>query len=641
MASARFMRKLRLLTRIYDVPLDLRRGADRLGHDRPPVGARAVRSAVPARLVTWAKKAQNGVLFVSEELATFFQEEKKFNTTWEGDSVGMVRLLALLDKLDLEQVRRTGERARRGLEALARDYTGRSEERARRGRHARRSTSCAPTGAMRCATARSGAAWCCCRPASAALRFYPRYDTEPSAIDEALSILRAGDRGPRGWTRGTVTTGPKIRVGTLEFRSRRSTCSTSPLRISEHKAQILDVEQERYGALKQYPPDVLRAGTAAAAAVPARDARSDARERSAPSASRCATASAGRIVGYALGSALENHDEEGVGSDPPLARTTRSTCRRWPRCRRCRTSGDREPAARADPRARARGRVRISLDAHRGARSPDRPAWLREAQVIRADRQLSAQRHPLSCICRRRSSNNEGRTRASTSSRLSGGPHDRSCHVDRSPTRRRTGRRDHARREPGHRGNDCLGPAGAGGRRGRCRGTGSERSARVAAGPWTGEGETAARGGCPHPRDASGVGRDDDARGRQADDREPRRDRVDDRLLRLLRGDRAPLARHVDPAQLRAPGEFHRQGAVRRGGRDCALQLPAVAHGVEGGAGAGCRQHRRHQAGRRDAARDARAGAARSRSCRREWWGSSPGPERRRARPSCVTRTST
>src|SRR6202008_5142674 len=76
----------------------------------------------PPDLVTWAKKAQNGVLFVSEELATFFQEEKKFNTTWEGDSVGMVRLLAQLDKLDLEQVRRTADRARSGLEALARNH---------------------------------------------------------------------------------------------------------------------------------------------------------------------------------------------------------------------------------------------------------------------------------------------------------------------------------------------------------------------------------------------------------------------------------------------------------------------------------------------------------------------------------------
>ena len=82
-ASARFMRKLRLLTRIYDVPLifdEVQTGWGMTGRlwahelfDLPS----------PPDLVTWAKKAQNGVLFVSEALATFFQEEKKFNTTWE------------------------------------------------------------------------------------------------------------------------------------------------------------------------------------------------------------------------------------------------------------------------------------------------------------------------------------------------------------------------------------------------------------------------------------------------------------------------------------------------------------------------------------------------------------------------------
>ena len=120
--TARFMRKLRLLTRIYDVPLifdEVQAGWGMTGRlwahelfDLP----------CPPDLVTWAKKAQNGVLFVSEALATFFQEEKKFNTTWEGDSVGMVRLLTLLDKLDLNQVRQTGERARAGLGALAGEY---------------------------------------------------------------------------------------------------------------------------------------------------------------------------------------------------------------------------------------------------------------------------------------------------------------------------------------------------------------------------------------------------------------------------------------------------------------------------------------------------------------------------------------
>ena len=135
MASARFMRKLRLLTRIYEVPAGLRRSADWLGVTGRMWAHELFDLPSPPDLVTWAKKAQNGVLFVSEELATFFQE-KKFNTTWEGDSVGMIRLLALLDKLNLEQVQRTGALARSGLEALAREGRD-SQERSRRRRDAR------------------------------------------------------------------------------------------------------------------------------------------------------------------------------------------------------------------------------------------------------------------------------------------------------------------------------------------------------------------------------------------------------------------------------------------------------------------------------------------------------------------------
>ena len=157
--------------------------------------------------MTWAKKAQNGVLFVSEELATFFQEEKKFNTTWEGDSVGMVRLLALLDKLDLDQVRRTGERARAGLDALAREH--REILRNVRG-----------VGVM-LAFDVLRADWCealldrafrrglILLPAGArSVRFYPRYDTEAAAIDEALAILRAAinDLFGRGERPRPVTT---------------------------------------------------------------------------------------------------------------------------------------------------------------------------------------------------------------------------------------------------------------------------------------------------------------------------------------------------------------------------------------------------------------------------------------------------
>ena len=117
--SARFMRKLRLLTKIYDVPLIFDEVQTGWGTTGRLWAHELFELPCPPDVVTWAKKAQNGVLFVSEELATFFQEEKKFNTTWEGDSVGMIRLLALLDKLDLEQVTRTGDLAKRGLEALA------------------------------------------------------------------------------------------------------------------------------------------------------------------------------------------------------------------------------------------------------------------------------------------------------------------------------------------------------------------------------------------------------------------------------------------------------------------------------------------------------------------------------------------
>src|SRR6185436_4992891 len=122
--SPAFMRRLRLLTGIYDVPLmfdEIQTGGGATGR----LWAHELfELPMPPDIVVWAKKAQNGVLFVSEEMATFFQEEKKFNTTWEGEAVGMVRLLATLRRIDLEQVRRTGERARQGLEKLAQDYAG-------------------------------------------------------------------------------------------------------------------------------------------------------------------------------------------------------------------------------------------------------------------------------------------------------------------------------------------------------------------------------------------------------------------------------------------------------------------------------------------------------------------------------------
>src|SRR5262245_27255504 len=318
-ASARFMRKLRLLTRIYDVPLIFDEVQTGWGTTGRMWAHELFDLPSPPDLVTWAKKAQNGVLFVSEALATFFQEEKKFNTTWEGDSVGMGRLRALLGKLELEQVRRTGDRARAGLEALAREHREilrnvrgagvmlgfdvlRADSRdALLDRAFRRGLVMLPAG-ERC------------------IRFYPRYDMEPSAIDEALSILRLAVEDLVG-TSGTVpstletTTPPKIRVGTLAIPIETvEVIDITPPHFDPHKQEILAVEQERYGATP-LPPDVPRSGRRPLLQFPLTTLETTAANPRALGVALRDKVS-GRFLSYALGSALENHDEEGVSSDP-------------------------------------------------------------------------------------------------------------------------------------------------------------------------------------------------------------------------------------------------------------------------------------------------------------------------------------
>ena len=67
MTSARFMRKLRLLTRIYDVPLVFDEVQTGWGMTGRLWAHELFDLPCPPDLVTWAKKAQNGVLFVSED----------------------------------------------------------------------------------------------------------------------------------------------------------------------------------------------------------------------------------------------------------------------------------------------------------------------------------------------------------------------------------------------------------------------------------------------------------------------------------------------------------------------------------------------------------------------------------------------
>ena len=150
-----------------------------------------------------------------------------------------------------------------------------------------------------------------------ALRFYPRYDTEVSAIDEALSILRlAIEDLVGGRVDSEVTTPPEIRVGKLAIPlDTVEIVDLTPAGFEAHKLQILAVEEERYGGTGHCRPGVRRTGRRPLLQFPLETLESTASNPRAIGIALRDRVSA-RLVGYALGSALENHDEEGVRSDP-------------------------------------------------------------------------------------------------------------------------------------------------------------------------------------------------------------------------------------------------------------------------------------------------------------------------------------
>ena len=299
---------------MYDVPLlfdEIQTGFGATGrmwaHQRFDLPA-------PPDVVTWAKKAQNGVLFVSEELATFFQEEKKFNTTWEGDGVGMVRLLATIDRIRLEDVERTGALVRSGLEQLAGDFpelvsnvrglgvmlgfdVARADWRdVLRDRAFRRGLLLLPAGER-------------------TLRVYARYDTEPYAIEEAMAILRSAVQDVLAGDTVAVL-GPRVRVG--------APCDVpmatiEPMGLAQGlaalRAAIMAVEIERYGAVAQYPADVLKAGARPLLQYPVEALEATMNNQRAIGVA-LHDSSSGKVIAYAVGSPLENYDEEGVSLDP-------------------------------------------------------------------------------------------------------------------------------------------------------------------------------------------------------------------------------------------------------------------------------------------------------------------------------------
>jgi 4-aminobutyrate aminotransferase-like enzyme len=316
MATGRFFRRLRLLTRIYDVPLlfdEVQTGGGATGtfwaHE-------AFDLPVPPDAVMWAKKAQCGCLFVSEELATFFQEEKKFNTTWEGDSAGAARMLALLSRLDLEEVRRTGELARELLDGLRREFpefiqnvrgagvmlafdVGRTDWRdVLRERAFRLGLILLPAG-ERC------------------LRFYPRYDMEPYAIREAVSLLRQAVVDVLSRPRDNAPVhGLRIRRGPLDCPLNGiEAIELSATGFEKYRDAVLAVEIDTYGALSQYPSDVLRSGRRPLLQYTVETLQATIGSPRAVGVALKDRVSE-RVVAYALGSPLENHDEQGVCDDP-------------------------------------------------------------------------------------------------------------------------------------------------------------------------------------------------------------------------------------------------------------------------------------------------------------------------------------
>ena len=79
------------------------------------------------------------------------------------------------------------------------------------------------------------------------------------------------------------------------------------------KLQILAVEQERYRGVAQSPPDAPDQGSLLQLPLETLEATVG-HPRAIGIALRDRVS--GRFVGYALGSALENHDDEGVSADP-------------------------------------------------------------------------------------------------------------------------------------------------------------------------------------------------------------------------------------------------------------------------------------------------------------------------------------
>jgi hypothetical protein len=146
-----------------------------------------------------------------------------------------------------------------------------------------------------------------------ALRFYPRYDTPEATIREAIEILAAAveDILARG---AAVPLGPLLRVGPIIVPiGGAEVIELESQNFPAHRAGVMTVEIERYGSLSNYPSDALHEGRRPLLQFPVEAIESTLAN---PRAVGVAIGFSSRIVGYAVGSPLENYGEEGVHDDP-------------------------------------------------------------------------------------------------------------------------------------------------------------------------------------------------------------------------------------------------------------------------------------------------------------------------------------
>jgi hypothetical protein len=144
----------------------------------------------------------------------------------------------------------------------------------------------------------------------------------------------------------------------------------------------MEVETEHYGSLDKYPPDMLRAGDRPLLQLPPEMLEATlSNSRAIGVALRDGVS--GRLVSYAVGSALEDHDEEGVCSDPHFgdnntfylhATATLPSVQNYPAI-------ETRMLELVRVRALAAGFEYISTLIEERVHQTG-PAWLREAQVI-------------------------------------------------------------------------------------------------------------------------------------------------------------------------------------------------------------------------------------------------------------------